>query len=238
VPPLTGSWARTADGLVDRLETERQGTLVQRPITFDQAVLGEREEQDVVLAHLGHPLVARSTELLRAAVWSGETGLHRVAAVVSDHPDLTEGPLLAAYARYVLVGADGVRLHEEVLHAGGWLRPDGRFARLENLTTLDRILQHALAHGTPAGPRQHDRFVQAWPRARDGLRAAVERFDAGAGGAPTVQGGLVNVVGGEVGQRPTPVVLMLDPHRPSLPGGACDETDRPMCSGDIVRAIG
>jgi superfamily II DNA or RNA helicase len=174
VPPLTGSWARTADGLVDRLETERRGRLVQRPITFDQAVLREREEQDVVLAHLGHPLVARSTELLRAAVWSGETGLHRVTAVVSDHPDLTEGPLLAAYARYVLVGADGLRLHEEVLHAGGWLRPDGRFARLENLTTLDRILQHALAHGTPAGPRQQDRFVQAWPRARDGLRAAVD----------------------------------------------------------------
>jgi superfamily II DNA or RNA helicase len=174
VPPLTGSWARTADGLVDRLETERRGELVQRPITFDQAVLRERDEDDVVLAHLGHPLVAMSTRLLRAAVWSGDTQLHRVTAVVSDHPGLTEGPLLAAYARYVLVGADGLRLHEEVLHAGGWLRADGRFARLENLTTLDGILRHALAHGTPAGQRLQDRFVQAWPRAREGLRAAIE----------------------------------------------------------------
>jgi superfamily II DNA or RNA helicase len=174
VPPLTGSWARTAAGLIDRLETERRGAPVQRPITFDQAVLRDREEHDVVLAHLNHPLVAMSTELLRAAVWSGDTGLHRVTAVVSDHPDLTEGPLLAAYARYVLVGADGLRLHEEVLYAGGWLRPDGRFARLENLTTLDRILRHALAHGTAAGPRQQDRFVQAWQsRARDGLVAAL-----------------------------------------------------------------
>jgi hypothetical protein len=115
-----------------------------------------------------------STRLLRAAVWSGDTQLHRVTAVVSDHPGLTEGPLLAAYARYVLVGADGLRLHEEVLHAGGWLRADGRFARLENLTTLDGILRHALAHGTPAGQRLQDRFVQAWPRAREGLRAAIE----------------------------------------------------------------
>jgi superfamily II DNA or RNA helicase len=172
VPPLTGSWARTAAGLIDRLETERQDRLVQRPITFDQSVVRDRREDDVVLAHLGHPLVAMSTRLLRAAMWSRETGLHRVAAVVSDHPDLTE-PVVAAYARYVLVGADGLRLHEEILYAGGWLRPDGRFARVESLSTLDAILRTALEHGTPAGPRQQERFLHAWPRVRDRLDAAL-----------------------------------------------------------------
>jgi UDP-N-acetylmuramyl tripeptide synthase len=44
-----------------------------------------------VLAHLGHPLVDSSARLLRAAVWSGQTGLHRVTAVVSDDPRV-EGP--------------------------------------------------------------------------------------------------------------------------------------------------
>jgi superfamily II DNA or RNA helicase len=166
VPPLTGAWARTSDGLVDRLTGE------QRPITFDAAVTRDRD--DVVLAHLGHPLVAMSTRLLRAAVWSGETGLHRVTAVVSDDPELTEGPLLAAYARFVLVGADGVRLHEEVLHAAGWVRPDGRFARLDNLGVQERILRRALGSGTPAGPRFEDRFVTAWPQVKDGLVRALD----------------------------------------------------------------
>lgn len=166
VPPLTGSWGRTADGLVDRLTGEA------RPVTFDARAARSRE--DVVLAHLGHPLVAMSTRLLRAAVWGEETGLHRVTAVVSDSAELTEGPLIAAYARYVLVGADGVRLHEEVLHAGGWLREDGRFARLENLTVLERVLGDALSVGTSAGPRLQDRFVRAWPRARDGLLGALD----------------------------------------------------------------
>jgi len=107
-------------------------------------------------------------------VWSLDTGLYRVTAVVSDHPDLTEGPLVAAYARFVLVGADGVRLHEEVLHAGGWLRGGGRFARLDGVQRLDAILRHALTEGTPAAARLRHRFVQAWPRLGEGLRGAVE----------------------------------------------------------------
>ncbi len=166
VPPLTGAWSRTADGLIDRLTGE------QRPITFDAEAARGRD--DVVLSHLGHPLVAMSTRLLRAAVWSADPGLHRVTAVISDHPALVEGPLIAAYARYVLVGADGLRLHEEVLHAGGWVRGGGRFARLENLTTLDAILRDALANGTPASDRLRDRFVDAWPRLRDGLVSALD----------------------------------------------------------------
>jgi hypothetical protein len=166
LPPLTGAWARTADGVHDKLTGE------PRPVTFDARAARGRD--DVGLAHLGHPLVAMSTRLLRAAVWSGDTGLHRVTAVVSDSADLTDGPLVAAYARFVLVGADGVRLHEEVLHAGGWMREDGRFARLENLSTLERILADALATGTQAGPRLSDRFVQAWPRLRDGLVGALD----------------------------------------------------------------
>jgi superfamily II DNA or RNA helicase len=166
LPPLTGAWARTADGVLDKLTGE------PRPVTFDARAARTRD--DVVLAHLGHPLVAMSTRLLRAAVWSGDTGLHRVTAVVSNSTELTEGPLVAAYARFVLVGADGVRLHEEVLHAGGWMREDGRFARLENLAVLERVLSNALATGTQAGPRLAERFVRAWPQTQRGLVGALD----------------------------------------------------------------
>ncbi|GAA0913371.1 helicase SNF2 family protein [Virgisporangium aurantiacum] len=165
VPPLTGAWGRTVDGLIDKLTGE------QRPITFDSEAVKGRD--DVVLAHLNHPLVAMSTRLLRAAVWSSEPGLHRVAAVVSDHASL-RGPMIAAFARYVLVGADGIRLHEEVLSAGGWMRADGRFARVESLGALGEILSAVLTDGTPASLRLQDRFVQAWPRLRNGLLNALE----------------------------------------------------------------
>ena len=58
---------------------------IQRPITFDAAVADGRD--DVVLAHLGHPLTAMATSLLRAAMWGSRRDLHRVTALVSD--DLT-----------------------------------------------------------------------------------------------------------------------------------------------------
>ncbi|GAA3755210.1 DISARM system SNF2-like helicase DrmD [Salinactinospora qingdaonensis] len=169
VPPLTKSWAHATEGLIDPLEHH------QRPVTFDPDTARGRD--DVVLAHLGHPLVAMATRLLRAAVWSANSGLHRVTAVVSDDSRL-EHPLVAAFSRFVLVGADGVRLHEEVLHAGGWLGESGRFRRLDNLTTLGSILDRALTHGTPASPVVQDRLVDAWPAARDGLLRAVDRRTA------------------------------------------------------------
>ncbi len=124
-------------------------------------------------AHLGHPLVNASARLLRAAVWSGHVGLHRVAAVVSDDPEL-EHVLVGAYSRFVLVGADGIRLHEEVLYAGGWLPETGRFRRIENLTVLGGLLDRALTTGTPAAPVIWP-AAGWWPRARDPLLAAIDR---------------------------------------------------------------
>ncbi len=123
VPELTKSWARATEGLTEKLEREGESPR-RRPVTFDPAAAKGRH--DAVYAHLGHPLVNASARLLRAAVWSGHVGLHRVAAVVSDDPEL-EHVLVGAYSRFVLVGADGIRLHEEVLYAGGWLPETGRF---------------------------------------------------------------------------------------------------------------
>ena len=171
VPALTKSWARATEGLLEKLAREGEEPR-RRPVTFDpRSAKGRR---DVVLAHLGHPLVDSSARLLRAAVWSGHTGLHRVTAVVSDDPGL-EDTLVGAYSRFVLVGADGIRLHEEILYAGGWLPEAGRFRRLENLTMLSGLLDRALTIGTPAAPVVQDRLAAQWPRARDPLLAAIGR---------------------------------------------------------------
>ncbi|MER7207477.1 DISARM system SNF2-like helicase DrmD [Streptosporangium sp. NPDC000239] len=175
VPPLTGSWERATAGLATKLRKKDEPPR-QRPVTFDaKATLAPdgRIRDDVVLAHLGHPLVAMSTRLLRAAVSNPEIGLHRVTAVVSDDPEL-ETTLVGAFFRFVLVGGDGVRLHEEVLHAGGWIPENGRFKRLENLTTLSGLLGRGLAHGTPASTPVRHRLAGLWPRAVDAVVQSID----------------------------------------------------------------
>ncbi|RTL70278.1 MAG: helicase [Pseudonocardiaceae bacterium] len=170
VPPLTGSWERAAAGLTEKLE-RKGATPRQRPVAFDPAVAAGRD--DVVLAHLNHPLVAMSTRLLRAAVSNPDIDLHRVTAVVSDDPKL-EDVLVGAYSRFVLVGADGIRLHEEVLHSGGWSPEQGRFRRWDVVGEFGTLLSRALSEGTPAAPHVRQRLAERWPRIQEGLVAAVD----------------------------------------------------------------
>lgn len=168
VQPLSGSWERATRGLAHKL---REGE--QRPLTFSPAVAAHGRD-DVVLAHLKHPLVALSTRLLTAAVWNADSvGLHRVTAVVSDDPALTT-TLVSAYARYVLVGTDGTRLHEEVLYAGGWFGDTGRFRRWESVGEQGRVLSRALTDGTEAAPHLRGELTDAWPRLRDPLYRSLE----------------------------------------------------------------
>ncbi|MEH0932757.1 DISARM system SNF2-like helicase DrmD [Micromonospora sp. CPCC 205558] len=170
VPPLTGSWQRAAAGLTAKLQSDDEPPR-QLPVTFEAAVAKGQDE--IVLAHLNHPLVAMSTRLLRAAVSNPDIGLHRVTAVVSDDPAL-EDVLVGAYSRFVLVGTDGVRLHEEVLYAGGWAPEHGRFRRLDNLGTLGGILDRAITTGSAASGLVEKRLAERWPRVADGLLAAID----------------------------------------------------------------
>ncbi|WP_016907655.1 DISARM system SNF2-like helicase DrmD [Streptomyces xiaopingdaonensis] len=163
VPPLTGSWERATRGLTHALRPDRR-----RPVTFDSRIAAASRD-DVVLAHLAHPLVDMSTRLLTAAVWKPDTvGLHRVAAVVSERPEL-ETTLVGAYARFVLVGNDGVRLHEEILHAGGWVGENGWIRRWQNVTTQREVLQHALTHGDQAAPHLRESLAARWPQVQERL---------------------------------------------------------------------
>ncbi|MFD5518157.1 DISARM system SNF2-like helicase DrmD [Streptomyces sp. NPDC127066] len=168
VQPLSGSWERATRGLAHKL---REGE--QRPLTFSPAVAAQGRD-DVVLAHLKHPLVALSTRLLTAAVWNADSvGLNRVTAVVSDDPAVTT-TLVSAYARYVLVGTDGTRLHEEVLYAGGWFGDTGRFRRWESVGEQGRVLSRALTDGTEAAPHLRQGLTEAWGTLRDPLYRSLE----------------------------------------------------------------
>lgn len=168
VQPLSGSWERATRGLAHKL---REGE--QRPLTFSPVVAAQAKD-DVVLAHLKHQLVALSTRLLTAAVWNADSiGLSRVTAVVSDDPAVTT-TLVSAYARYVLVGTDGTRLHEEVLYAGGWFGDTGRFRRWESVGEQGRVLSQALTEGIEAAPHLRKELTEAWPRLRDPLYRSLE----------------------------------------------------------------
>lgn len=167
VPPLNGSWALATVGLPHRM------TGARRPITFDPAVAASQPEGDIVHAHLGHPLVAMATRLLRAEVWGGTNSTLARVAYCRVPDDVAEAPVLAAYSRLVLVGADGHRLHEEVFPAGGLVR-DGRFARL-GVGALDRVLQAAFnpsAAAVPSGAA--DSIAAMWDRLSSSLQNAIE----------------------------------------------------------------
>ena len=132
-------------------------------------------DDNVVLAHLGHPLVADATRLLRAKVWGSEGGdLHRVA--VCDVPtDVTGGRLaVAAFSRLVIVGGDGQRLHEEVFASGGTLDDQWRWERL-GVQRLENVLNEALdAVTVSADLTVVDRVADDWDRIKGRLQAAYE----------------------------------------------------------------
>ena len=124
-PTLRAGWERTVTGLADPLDGH------PRPLTFDAKVAENRD--DLVLAHLEYPLVAQATRLLRSAIWGGRAALNRVAAARFVPPPEAgvNGPLVAVFARLVLVGADGRRLHEEIILSGRITPLSGRSRRVE-----------------------------------------------------------------------------------------------------------
>jgi hypothetical protein len=161
-PDLRLGWERTLDSLPDPLSGEL------RPLTFDSALVGTR--QDVVLAHLGHPLVVQATRLLRSAVWGGAASLHRATAVRYDPPAELglRGPVVVVIARLVVVGADGGRLHEEVVLAGRELPQAGRSKRLDleqkAYASLRAAVEDALEPGAcrPAAADPRRTLARQW----------------------------------------------------------------------------
>ncbi|MGH7335734.1 MAG: DISARM system SNF2-like helicase DrmD, partial [Candidatus Rokuibacteriota bacterium] len=99
LPALGGTWALCSEGL------HHPHTGAIRPITFDHAVAGDRD--DVVLAHLNHRLVQMCLRLLRGEVWAshGRKRLHRATARLVPDAAL-DTPAVVTHARLVVVGSD------------------------------------------------------------------------------------------------------------------------------------
>ena len=161
VPALTGSWARATIGLEHPARPEQR-----RPITFDHELAVART--DVVLAHLGHPLVRLSLALLRAEVWGTGHHLHRVTMRYAE-PTLT-APVAVAHGRLVITGRTGHRLHEQVIAAAVRLGSGGP-ERL-NVEQTEEALSTARDTGVPATLR--DRLVPQLADCSDALRSALQ----------------------------------------------------------------
>ncbi len=163
MPALTGVWSHCTEGLPHPFTEE------DRPITFDAKLVADTD--DFVLAHLGHRLVQMSLRLLRAEIWQGTSTrrLQRVTARLVEDPRMRD-PLAVVYGRLVVTGADGHRLHEEVVQAGGWVRE----ARLERIGV--NALRDALEHpaDTPVSETLAGRLVALHAELSDSLSAALE----------------------------------------------------------------
>lgn len=170
LPPLGGSWQRTSEGMTDRLSGD------ELPLTFDRDLAAGRD--DIVFCHLGHRLVTQSLRLLRAEVWASGNGggLARVTARTVTQPGeaLDAGDVgVVCHARLVITGADGHRLHEELVVAGGRLR-HGRWSRIDTLRDLDSLLRSA--GDEPIDSDGIDDAVRWWDDVVEpGLNRALER---------------------------------------------------------------
>ena len=112
VPHFVGSWQRASGGL------NHPHTHKRRPITFDHDLAKGRD--DLVLAHLNHPLVQMCLRIFRAEVWAldDRKTLHRVTVRRSADTSLAH-PAVAVSSRLVVTGGNHHRLHEELTLAGG-----------------------------------------------------------------------------------------------------------------------
>lgn len=174
VPNLTAGWRDTLRGLDTRLNPG-----VLRPITFDPDAAEGRA--DLVYVHLGHPIIQKAQRLLRRSLWSIDSTLRRVTAVVVD--DIEES-FVAAVTRMVLVGRGGVRLHEEVFLAGVRLRGRRSMAEERAEAALDTALDQE--DMSLADDRVRDQLCDLWNapdaplrlRLDESMRARAERKQA------------------------------------------------------------
>ena len=148
VPDLARSWEDAVTGLDTRLQPGRL-----RPVTFDEEA---GRVPGIVHVHLGHPLMRKSTRILRANLFSPHSEVSRVTAVVL--PGL-EHSCAASMSRLVLVGRGGLRLHEQVFVTGVRLRGH-RIAE----DTLHAVLDRSLDPGSYrlAGPEVRRHLAALW----------------------------------------------------------------------------
>lgn len=157
------SWRKCRQGLI------HPHTRLERPITFDPEAVKDRD--DVVLAHLNHPLVQRCLRLLRAEIWApaDQQKIHRVTARLACHSVLRT-PAILAHARLTVVSRDSQRLHEEVITAGGVIK-EGKLERL-NVSQTNDLLAAQLPSEPPAAISK--RLADLWTQLAKPMQTALE----------------------------------------------------------------
>lgn len=90
-------------------------------LVFDHALAKDRN--DVALIHLAHPLMKRALSVFRGCLWeqTGQTQLHRCSYRILPNRVLPD-PAIVAFGRLVAVSQRGEKLHEALVHAGGWIK--------------------------------------------------------------------------------------------------------------------
>ncbi|WP_136313031.1 DISARM system SNF2-like helicase DrmD [Actinomyces procaprae] len=160
VPALDRSWDEAVAGLAPLLHPDRP-----RPVSFDER---SASLPGIVHVHLGHPLMRKATRTLRARLFSPQSEINRVTAVVM--PGLEE-TYAASVSRLVLVGRGGLRLHEQVFVTGVRLR--GSTVAEEKLNAvLDRMLDPGELRAASAAVREH--LARAWRADGAHLRTRIE----------------------------------------------------------------
>lgn len=157
VPKLAPSWHSALRGLDTRLKPGEP-----RPITFDDKAAEGRA--DIVHVHLGHGLLQKASRMLRSALFSSHSDIHRVTAVVVDGLPHSS---VAAVSRLVLVGRGGLRLHEEVFLTGIRIR-----GQVLAMGKVEELLDEALDAEdlTLADDRLRQHVADAWNAENSHLR--------------------------------------------------------------------
>ncbi len=138
----------------------------RRPITFDHAIAATKKDS-VVLVHLGHPLAAHAMRLLRAELWAPAS--RRILARVTARPSSGDQLAVVAHARVAITGADGHRLHEALIQAGGRIG-SGRFRF--NVGETSAALESALEGDVD--PIDRAKLSALWPQVEEPLVRALE----------------------------------------------------------------
>ena len=170
VPSFSGSWAQANEGLLHPFSGK------VRPITFDPERIRGRD--DVVLAHMNHPLVRLSLNLLRAEVWSTNPSkyLKRLTAKIVSS-DITSDIIIVLYSRLLILGSNNQKIQEEILLSGGYLR-EGKLEKISKHEELVRIEKTIPLKQSISTKRKSD-ILQLWKKISPALeKAQSQRVDS------------------------------------------------------------
>jgi ERCC4-related helicase len=144
LPQFKGSWSAAHEGV------PHPHTRKMRPVTFEADVARGRD--DVVHLHLNHRLVQMALRLLRAEGWAAEDRRKLARFAICEVPTGTfKSPVIVAYGRLVILGADQARLHESLVTAGVELL-DGKAKKigaraLESIFSISELVDRSANDG-------------------------------------------------------------------------------------------